>query len=133
MSDCKKLFDTLASCVGPAPLPYVCRIYMHLSVVPLSILSSNSRVQVILSAVNERFKTQYTLHQIRTLTNLIAMNLSFVRNVFLTDLAYSNATVDINDIMIDVLHDELLLPFTTTCIYCQQALTVHSAKLVHIS
>ncbi|CAF2111666.1 unnamed protein product, partial [Rotaria magnacalcarata] len=132
-SDNNKLFDALASCIGSTPLPYVCRIYMDLSVIPLSIMPSDSRTQIVLNAVNERFKSQYSIHQIRTLTNLIAMNASFVRSMLLMeDLTHNNLTVDINHNRIDILHDMLLLPFTTICLYCQQTLTVHSTKLVHI-
>ena len=61
------------------------------------------------------------------------MNASFARSVFLTEnLAYNNLTEDINHITIDILHDMLLLSFTTTCIYCQTTLTVNTIKLVHI-
>ncbi|CAF1136536.1 unnamed protein product [Rotaria sp. Silwood1] len=80
MSDSNKLFEVLASCIGPTPLPYVCRMYMDLSILPPSVLSSDSRAQIIQTAVNERFESQFTIVQIRTLTNLIAMNISFVKN-----------------------------------------------------
>ncbi|CAF3817891.1 unnamed protein product [Rotaria sordida] len=91
MSDPNKLFEVLASCIGPTPLPYVCRMYIDLSIVPSSILSSDSRTQIIQTAVNERFQSQFTIHQIRILTNLIAMNISFVRNIILMDdLSYNS-------------------------------------------
>ena len=68
-----------------------------------------------------------------TLINLILMNASFVRYMSYTeDLVYSNLKVDIDHITVDVLHDKQLLSFTTTCTHCQQTLTGHSTKLVHI-
>ncbi|CAF3818679.1 unnamed protein product [Rotaria sp. Silwood1] len=134
MSDSNKLFEVLASCIGPTPLPYVCRMYMDLSILPPSVLSSDSRAQIIQTAVNERFESQFTIVQIRTLTNLIAMNISFVRNIFLmNDLASNSVRIKINHTAIDVLHDLVLLPFTTTCINCQQKLAVYDTKVIHIS
>ncbi|CAF3382260.1 unnamed protein product [Rotaria sp. Silwood1] len=91
MSDPNKLFEVLASCIGPTPLPYACRMYINRSILPPSILSSEPLIQVIQTAVNERFQNQFTIDQIGILTNLIAMNISFVRNVFFRhDLAYNS-------------------------------------------
>ncbi|CAF3388792.1 unnamed protein product [Rotaria socialis] len=133
MSDSNNLFEILASCIGPAPLPYVCRMYMDLSIIPSSILSSDLRTRTIQKAVNERFKSQFTIGQIRILTNLIAMNIHFVRNIFLMDdLSYINLSVKIYHSTIDILHDLLLLPFTNTCIYCQQILTFYDTKMIHV-
>ncbi|CAF1480304.1 unnamed protein product [Adineta steineri] len=106
---------------------------MDLSIIPSSILSSNLRTQIIQTAINERFKSQCTIEQIRTLINLIGMNISFIRNTFLMDgSAHNNFTVNINRITIDIAHDLLLLPFTNTCIYCQQTLTIHDTKMIHV-
>ena len=133
MSESKNLFEALASCIGPTPLPYVCRLYMDFLAIPSSILPSDSRMQIIKNTVNERFKSQFTTDQIRKLTNLIAMNMSFVRKVFLLDdLVYNSLTVNINNTMFDMAHDLMLLPFTTTCIYCQKNLTVYVAIHHHM-
>ncbi|CAF1454237.1 unnamed protein product [Adineta steineri] len=58
---------------------------MDLSIIPSSILSSNLRTQIIQTAINERFKCQFTIEQIRTLINLIGTNISFIHNTFLMD------------------------------------------------
>ena len=133
MCDQNKLFEALASCIGPIPLPYVCRLYMKLAMLPLSTFSPESRTEIIQTAVNDRFKSRFTIIQIRTLTNLIAMNMSFIRDTFLMeDLASDNLAVDIKNITVHIFHDLILLPFTNSCIYCQKALTAYDHKLVHI-
>ena len=133
MSEDNKLFDILTSCIGPTPVPYVFRIYIYLLTLPSCILPSDLRTRVIQTAVNDRFKSQFAIDQIRTLTNLIAMNLSFVRRVFvLEDLTHNNLTVDTNHISIDALHDLILLSFTNSCIYCQKTLTLYDSKAVRI-
>ena len=133
MCDQNKLFEALASCIGPISLPYICRLYMKLAMLPLSTFSPESRTEIIQTAVNDRFKSRFTIIQIRTLTNLIAMNMSFIRDTFLMeDLASDNLAVDIKNIAVHIFHDLILLPFMNSCIYCQKALTAYDHKLVHI-
>jgi hypothetical protein len=106
---------------------------MALSILPLSVLPSDPRTRIIQTAVNDRFKSHFSIDQIRTLTNLIAMNLSFVRYVFLMeDLTHNNVLMNIKQIVFDVLHDLILLPFTTTCIYCKRVLSFYNTKGIHI-
>jgi hypothetical protein len=125
MSDADKLFEVFACCIGPTPLPYVCRIYMALSILLLSVLPSDSRTEIIQTAVNDRFISHFSVDQIRTLTNLIAMIISFVRNVFLMeDFTHNNVLMNIKHIVSDVLHDLNLLSFAIICIYWR-------AKLPH--
>ena len=64
MCDQNKLFEALASCIGPIPLPYVCWLYMKLAMLPLSTFSPESRTEIIQTAVNDRFKSRFTIIQI---------------------------------------------------------------------
>jgi len=98
---------------------------MALSILLLSVLPSDSHTQISQAAVNDSFKSHSFVDQIQTLTNLVAMDLSFVPYVFLLEhFTYNNVLMKINHIVFDVLQDLILALFTTTCIYSR-------AKLPH--
>lgn len=133
MSNDNKLFELLASCIGPMPLHFVCRIYTDLSVFPSSVLPSDLRTNIIRTAVNDRFKSDYSIDQIRVLTNLIAINIYFVRDIILIeDLAHNSLTIKFNRTTVNVSNDLVLLPFTMNCVHCQQPLIFYDTKLINI-
>jgi hypothetical protein len=58
--------------------------------------------------------------------------ISFELEERVTGLTHNNVLMNIKHIVFDVLHDLILLLFTTTCIYCKRVLSFYNTKGIHI-
>ena len=133
MSDSKAILDILCSSVDFMSLIFICRLYIKLSSVPSIILPSNVRIEVIKELVNDRYSHNYGNGDILKVTNIIAMNKDFITRVLLlSDFAEKSLMIELNHVKIDVLNDMILLPFTGTCINCNELLGSYRCKPVHI-
>jgi hypothetical protein len=118
MSDLDKYLEAFALFIGSTPARYVCRIYMALSISTLSVLPSVSHTGIIQTAVNDLFNSHFSVDPIQTLTNLVAVSLSFVYNVFrMKEFTYRNVLINIRYIVFNIFIDLFLLPFRTIMNY----------------
>ena len=133
MSDGSAILEILCSSVDLMSLIYICRLHVKLSSVPSLILSSNVRIQVIKELVNDRYNRNHGHEDILKVTNIIAMNRDFITRVLLlSDFAEKSLMIELNHVKIDVLNDMILLPFTETCVNCNELLGSYRCKPIHI-
>ena len=129
----EQILEALQCSIGLMSLVYICRLYIKLSSLPLTIVPSTARTQLIKQAVNDRYNTGHSMEDIIMVTNLIEMNKDLIdRVLLLSDFNQNNVTFDIHHIKLNILNDLILLPFIDACIDCGKSLTSYRYKLIHI-
>ena len=134
--DHKHILASLIEPMGVSPLFFVARLFVNLSAIPEQVLSCLNKINLITEAVNICFNGRHDVQSVRSLCNLLSVHRTFVTDVLLLNdyaiLVQRFVVLSEQLPNTKFIHSTCLLPFTNTCIDCNQTLSHYVPKAIRI-